>query len=299
MNRSGLFKYNKDVQPVAAVFIALALSLVPFFVHMNAWLLGPYFVLVIFVRSFTPFAQHNHGHLPVFHSAILNHAYNALLTQCTGYTTASWELHHNRGHHRNFLTPEKDVARLIDLKTGQVVSRWRYALMGNITIVPDSIKIGIQEGREGKKTLLPKLFSELAVQLVVTLALLAWNPMMAVIFFIVPNMFAGWFIWWESYTHHLHVPTTSIYDASVTIESPFYNLQTFNLGHHSAHHEKPTLHWTLLPARTKAIHARIPAMCLHENYSRSAHVQLQETLRKTPSTAAPLSMSRTSSYPSH
>ncbi|MBI3555808.1 MAG: fatty acid desaturase [Deltaproteobacteria bacterium] len=281
MNKDGLLKYNIDVQPVAMVLVTVGLSLLPFFVAMPVWFLVPYFVLVIFAKSFIPFAQHNHAHLAIFNSKALNHVFDVFLTQCTGYPTALWELHHTRGHHRNFLTPELDVARIIDLKTGQVMSRWRYALNGNMTIHRDSIQIGKEEGRQGRKPLLAKLYGEIAVQTAITLALLAWHPWLALTFFVIPNTFNSFMIWWESYPHHLGVPTTSLYDASVTIESRSYNLQTLNLGHHTAHHEKPTLHWSLLPARTEAIRSRIPEMCVHEEYSRSSKVQLAETRRKS------------------
>ncbi len=288
MNKEGIFKYNVDVRPVAMILTTIGLSLLPFLVPMPLWLLVPHFALVIFARSFLPFVQHNHAHLAVFNSTLLNNIYNVCLAQCTGYSTAMWELHHNRGHHRNFLTPKLDVARIIDLKTGLVMGRWRYAFQGNLTILPDAIKIGLEEGRQGRKSLLPKLFGEIALQATITAALLLWHPLLALAFFIVPNAFNAFMIWWESYPHHLGVPVTSLYDASITIESSSYNAQTLNLGHHTAHHEKPTLHWSLLPARTEAIRSLIPAMCLHEEYDRSAKVQLRTTRSKSqyPSFAA-------------
>ena len=49
---------------------------------------------------------------------------------------------------------------------------------------------------------------------------------------------------------------TNVYDASMTVETPGYNRVTFNIGHHTAHHEKPTLHWSLLPGRTQVIRGR-------------------------------------------
>lgn len=267
MNRNGIFKYRVDQWPVGVVFFATALSLVPFFVHMPIWGLAINLAAVIYVRTFCPFAQHNHGHLPVFNSKILNWTYDALLAQNTGYPTALWELHHNRGHHRNFLTPEKDVAALTYPGTNKLMSRWMYALRGNLTIHRDSIRTGIQEGKEGKKTLLGKLAFETLVQTVLTLALLAWNPWLAVAFFIVPNLFSSWMVWWESYPHHLNMPTTTLYDSSMTVEKKSYNRMTFNIGHHTAHHEKPTLHWSLLPQRTAAIRDRIHEACIKADYT--------------------------------
>ncbi len=280
MNRAGVIKYAEDVRPLAIVFIAFGMSLLPFLVGMPIWLLVPYLALSWYIRGYTPFAQHNHGHLPVFNSRVLNHLYDVFLTQVTGYPTALWELHHTRGHHRNFLDPAKDVASTISRKTGRNMSRWMYALRGNLTIHLDSVRIGLAEGREGKKTLLPKLVGEVVVQFTIAGLFVAWNPWMALWNFIIPNLVAAWFIWWESYAHHLEVPTTTPYDASITITERFHNWQTFNIGFHTAHHEKPTLHWAQLPARTAAIQSQIPAMCIHDEYYRSSRRQAAETLLK-------------------
>jgi len=39
------------------------------------------------------------------------------------------------------------------------------------------------------------------------------------------------------------------------VTDPLYNLRTLNLGYHTAHHLRPRLHWSKLPA----LHARIVA----------------------------------------
>jgi fatty acid desaturase len=259
-----MFRYRADLRPLLSIVTIVVLSLLPFLIHFPLWLLLPYAGVLLWLRSYSPYAQHNHGHLPVFRFQVLNLVYDALLAQCTGYATALWELHHVRGHHRHFLTPELDVARIIDRRTGRTMSRWYYAFRGNLTILRDSIRIAWGEHRSGRKSLLPKLTVELAIQAVLTVALAVWNPWMALLFFIIPNLMMSWFVWWESYPHHHGVPLTHAYDASVTITHRFFNWQTFNIGHHTAHHEKPTLHWSLLPERTAAIIEKIPAQCIRE-----------------------------------
>ena len=64
--------------------------------------------------------------------------------------------------------------------------------------------------------------------------------------------------------HHLGVPGTQVYDGSVTTTGRRFNRVNFNIGHHTAHHEKPTLHWSLLPGRTEVIAAKIPRACWRE-----------------------------------
>jgi beta-carotene hydroxylase len=265
-----LLRFSADIRSVALVLSAAALSTSPFLLpaaHLHA----PWWGLVIlwgasqYVRTFAPYAQHNHGHLPVFHSPLLNTIYDALLTQVTGYPSAFWELHHNRGHHAHYLRPERDPARITDLKTGRTMSRGWYALRGQVTVPFSSAQIAIEERRRGRPAMLRKLAFELGLQIAITAALFVWNPWLTLAFFVIPNMLAGFHVWWESYVHHLNVPSTNVYDASVSVLGSRFNALNFNIGHHTAHHEKPTLHWSLLPLRTRAIAARIPPACFRED----------------------------------
>jgi fatty acid desaturase len=262
----GVFKYRADVGPTLLVVAVSLLALVPFVAQLPWWLIAPLWVLVLYGRTFAAFVQHNHAHLSVFNWAPLNFAYDVLLAQNTGYPTSLWELHHNRGHHRHFLDPERDVAAITYPGTTQVMSRSMYALRGNLRIHRDAIRIGRAEGRAQKRTLLPKLAMETALQTLITALLLAWNWQFALAFVVLPNFLSAYLIWWQSYPHHHEMPCTSIYDGSMTVESRGYNRVTFNIGHHTAHHEKPTLHWSLLPARTAEIRTRIHPACFRDSH---------------------------------
>ncbi len=259
-------RYPVDALPVAVVVGTTALGLAPFVFHLPLAAVIGAWLLALYGRTFCAFGQHNHGHLPVFRSWLLNRVYDALLTQNTGYPTALWELQHTRGHHRHYLEPDADVARITYPGTKTVMPRLLYAVRGNLTVHRDAIRIGLAEGRAGKPTLLPKLAFELALQLAVLGGLLFWNAPLAIAFFVVPPALTAFFVWWESYTHHLGTQPTNVYDASMTVESRAYNRVTFNIGHHTAHHEKPTLHWSLLPQRTEKIRERIHASCFREQH---------------------------------
>lgn len=266
---AGILRYPSDLRPVTMVCLALALSLAPLILQQLGHLpslpaLVALWLVSLYVRTAAPYAQHNHGHLPAFRSAALNGLFDTILTQVTGYPTALWELHHNRGHHRTYLDPYSDVAGVIDPRTGRLRSRLWYAVRGNLTIVGDSYRIAQAEAARGRPAMLRKLGRELLVQLVLTAALLWWSPVLTLAYFIVPNLMAGFMVWWESYVHHIGVPGQGRYDSSVTVTGWRFNFLNFNIGHHTAHHEKPTLHWSLLPARTAAIAAQIPPECVRE-----------------------------------
>ena len=263
--RSLLFRYSTDVRPVAWVCFAASLSLSPFVLahfHTPAvWELTVIWFVSLYARCRGPYSQHNHAHLPVFGARPLNTLYDTVLTLITGYPTALWELQHNIGHHRNFLEPEKDPATIIDPKTQRPYSRLWYTIRGNFTIHRDSFRIGKAEAARGKPRLLQKLWFELGVQAIVMTALFMWNARLTVIFLVLPNILAAALVWWESHAHHLGVPATTIYDGSVTTTGKRFNHVNFNIGHHTAHHEKPTLHWSLLPGRTEVITGKIPEVC--------------------------------------
>jgi len=268
--RTLFFRYSADVRPVAWVHLAALLSVSPLILTQLApltghtlavWELTLIWLVSLYARCRGPYSQHNHAHLPVFGARALNTAYDAVLTLITGYPTALWELHHNVGHHRTFLEPETDPASNFDAKTGRLHSRLWYTIRGNATIHRDSFRIGKAEAQRGRPRLLQKLWFELALQMVVLGALLAWNAKLTVLFIVIPDLLAGGLVWWESYVHHLGVPSTGTYDGSVTTTGKHFNHVNFNIGHHTAHHEKPTLHWSLLPGRTDVIAAKIPEAC--------------------------------------
>jgi len=133
---------------------------------------------------------------------------------------------------------------------------------GSSPIHRDSVRVGLTAQSPRHRALLRKFVVELIVQVAILGALFAIEPWLALGLFIVPNLLHGLLVWWEAYPHHLNVPGKDVYDASITVDDSSYNLMTFNIGHHTAHHQKPTLHWSLLPLHTAKIRHRIPDSCI-------------------------------------
>jgi fatty acid desaturase len=262
--RTVSFRYSADIRPVAWVTTALFLSLLPFVIDryhsLGPWEMSALWLVSIQARRRAPYSQHNHGHLPVFGSAALNTLYDAVLMLVTGYPTAMWELQHNLGHHRNLLDPNKDPAAIVDAK-GRPYGRLWYTIRGNCLILRDAVRIGRAEAARGKPRLLQKIRWELCLHTILLGLLCLASVKLTLIYFVFPNVLAGALVWWESYVHHLGVPMTGTYDGSVTTTGRAFNHRNFNIGFHTAHHEKPTLHWSLLEPRTEVIRAKIPSVC--------------------------------------
>lgn len=258
-------RYRIDWIPLSVVSACFGLSLMTLFVELPAPALIGIFLLIMFLRNPTLCAQHNHSHLSMFRNRGANFLYDLLLAQTTGYGTPEWELQHNRGHHSHYLNPDADIAGSVDPRTGETMSLGYYIWQGYWRIFPDARAIAERERDLGHPRMLRRLWTHAGIQLALTALWLAINPLMATLFFVVPNLLGRAMVWWGSYWHHLEVPRNEVYDGCRTEEHPIFNWISFNSGHHTAHHEKPALHWSLLPARTAAIRERIPAVCFQQN----------------------------------
>ncbi|HEY9841157.1 MAG: fatty acid desaturase [Candidatus Sericytochromatia bacterium] len=262
-------RYKIDLIPLAVVTGCFGLSLATLFVALPVPVLVGIFLLAVFLRNPTLCAQHNHSHLSMFRQAPLNFFYDLLLAQTTGYGTPEWELQHNRGHHSHYLDPHQDIAGSVD-RDGSTMNLIYYIWQGYWRIFPDARTIALREHELGHPRMLRRLWLHTGVQLVLTGLWLSLNPLMALIYFVLPNLVIGrMMVWWGSYWHHFEVPRNDVYDGCRTEPGRIFNLISFNSGYHTAHHEKPALHWSLLPARDDAIRERIPAGCLVQDMART------------------------------
>lgn len=259
-----IFRHAADAAPVAICVSAVAIASVAVAVRLEGRLFWAVVGISIAARIMTPALQHNHSHLPVFASRLGNALFDAILPLAAGQTTAVWELEHALGHHRQYLDPTTDVAgteRFAFTRSWPVLpKRLVYTILVDVLTTSDAWRIA---GTYPKKAraLRTRLVLQLLLQLAANAALLAVNPVGALVAFVLPNVALRWFVTWTSFGQHDGAPTTGVYDASNT-HLGFVNRILLNVGHHTAHHEKPTLHWTLLPARTEKILHRIPTSCL-------------------------------------
>ena len=107
------------------------------------------------------------------------------------------------------------------------------------------------------KTLL-RIFFVLVVLTILGLALY-YNPVNAFLCILLPGFIALVHTSWATYEHHAgHYPTNH-YDASFNITNRVYNFLTCNLGYHTAHHKRPGVHWSMLPAYHESIKHQIPS----------------------------------------
>ncbi len=195
---------------------------------------------------------HNHHHVPTFLSPWLNRGYEVILFLETGITPYSWTIHHNIGHHKDYLDQDRDPANW-RLPDGSVMSRVRYDVVGALRIYPEIFRIGRDY---------PELFRRWKVWSTVSLLVLGvfmlLDPLKALVLFVLPMpvMYLG--LLDNTYMQHSDLDTSSHFTASRNTTSRLYNLISWNLGYHTAHHLKPHVHWSRLPALDEEIRHRMP-----------------------------------------
>jgi hypothetical protein len=240
-----------DVGVGALIASSVALAAVPFAIALPLPALVGVWVVSTIGRSIAPVHQHCHAHYKIFGNAF-DHVYDAILLLAAGNTTAVWEQQHVRGHHQHYLERDGDPANNDRFGRG----RLHFTIVGDAHAFTDSLRIA-----RGDRAAIAKLWLHFAMQLAIVIAAFVVDPVLAIAFVVVPWLLLRWFVFWFSYAQHDSVPMTDVYSGSVT-HFGWTNAMYLNVGHHTAHHEKPTLHWTRLPARTAQIVERIPSTCL-------------------------------------
>jgi fatty acid desaturase len=248
-----LFRHSADILPTFIIVGLCCADLILFFIVKNPWILVGWLLLMVLPKSCICSWNHHHQHVATFRSKYLNRALEVVYALHTGICTNAWVLHHNLGHHLNYLDQKLDQSAWQD-KKGRRMGTWRYTF----TIAMTGYWRAYLVGREHRK--FQRGFLTGGVLVILLLALLCYiNWVNAVLLFVVPMVGGLLVTSWHTYYHHSGLPTEDHFGASHNITHALYNLCTGNLGFHTAHHLKPGLHWSKLPEFHATIAAKIPA----------------------------------------
>lgn len=247
-----IYRHREDVLPSLIVAAVFAVQLYTFFFVDSLLAVAMVMAGLLACSAMPGSISHNHHHVPTFTRPWMNRIYEVILFLETGVPPYAWTIHHNLGHHRDYLDQDKDPANW-RLPDGRVMSRVRYDVVGALRIYPEIWKIGRRH---------PELFRRFKLWGGVSLAVLgvfvALNPLQALVLFILPMpiMYLG--LMDNTYMQHSDLDTTSELTASRNTTSRLYNLISWNLGYHTAHHMKPYVHWSKLPELYARIERNIP-----------------------------------------
>lgn len=218
-------------------------------------------------------AAHNHNHCAIFHSHRANRAFSAWLSVFYGYPVFAWVPTHNQNHHRFNNRPGDET---ITWRRGNrhdwrrafsyfFVSSWSQA---------GSIRAYIASARQGNPALYRTIVLQYAVWIGAHIALIAaaayvhdaatgfrvWLFGLAL-----PSLFSLWAIMFISFEQHVHTDAWSPRASSRNFTGRIINFMLLNNGYHTAHHERPGLHWSELPRAHAEIAESIPANLVEPN----------------------------------
>lgn len=247
-----IYRYREDIAPSLVVLGIFGIQLLTFFFVDSLWLVAAVMLGLLAFSAMPGSISHNHHHVPTFVRPGMNRVYEVILFLETGIPPYAWTLHHNLGHHKDYLDQEKDPANW-RLPDGSVMSRVRYDIVGALRIYPEIWRIGRD---------FPELFRRFKVWAAISLAVLGIflliDPAKALVLFVLPMpvMYLG--LLDNTHMQHSDLDTDSEFTASRNSMSRLYNFISWNLGYHTAHHIKPHLHWSRLPDFHASIAHRIP-----------------------------------------
>lgn len=255
-SRTGVFRFQEDRLPVA-VFLALFAVDLAVFAFVASWpLVLAWAVLSVPAKVCICSWNHHHQHVPFFRSATCNRLMEVVFGLQTGAVGNVWVLHHNFGHHDNYMDQTKDESawRAPD---GRAMTNGEYTFKLAVTGYYCAFK------NSYKHPSVQRVFVAMTLlHVAIVGALLFINPFNALAIFVVPMVISFVMTCRHTYDHHAGCSEEDEYAASNNITHRWYNILTGNLGYHTAHHLRPGLHWSKLPAFHEKIADKIPA----ENY---------------------------------
>lgn len=244
-----MLRYRADIRTllfVAAYFVVAALPWIYWDVLSTAQIV----VLVVlncllsFICAVT---VHNTVHLPIFRYKWMNRVYQVLLSFTYGHPVSAYVPGHNLSHHRYTQTAKDNI------RTDK--ARFRINFFNQLLFMPimsgDILKSEMRFARKMYKEK-PSWFRQYLLELVlvfgVKIGLLIYNWQCGLLFMILPHYYAAWGIVSTNFFQHDGCDENHPYNHSRNFTGTFFNWFLFNNGYHGAHHMKPSLHWSLLPA---------------------------------------------------
>ncbi len=252
-----LFKFREDRLPVFLFVAYFALDVAVFFVVEQVWVVAAWMVLGIFPKACICAFGHHHQHLPTFRKVWLNRLLEVVYGFQTGIVSHAWFLHHVVGHHRHFLDQNKDESAW-QCADGRKMGVVEYALVISLTGYPRAWRAGAAFPKQRG------IFLRMTLVQLLLLALAFWyNWVNALFVFLLPMAISLFITAWHTWYHHAGLETVDEFHACNNIYHKWYNILTGNLGYHTAHHLRGSVHWSRLPEFNERFVDRIPAERIH------------------------------------
>jgi len=195
-------------------------------------------------------AAHNAVHCRVFKRRWMNGVFQVWLSLSYGFPISEYIPGHNLSHHR-FTQLREDVMR-----TTKVTFRWNLLnLLFFFPYVAPAVTAGnyrfMATMRDRAPSWRRQLTNEIVAVWTVKALLLTLNWRLALLYCVIPHVFALWGITTVNFLWHDGCDASHPLNHSRNFMGAAFNWFALNNGYHGMHHGVPGLHWSLLPAAHK------------------------------------------------
>jgi beta-carotene hydroxylase len=256
-----MLNYKADLRAVGYLLFTAALLVVQWNMEsVNVFL----YILSLFMAVSVAVIAHNHNHLPMWKSDVMNKLTDYWITLFYGYPACAWIPTHNRNHHR------------LNNKEGDYTITYRYSEKNNLLTLLSypSISSYFQQIpiREFLKKTWEKDKGKFAFYISQYVALLAfmgvalfldWKK--AILFVLIPHQVSLFSVLVFNYMQHVHADEMSPVNHSRNFMG-LVNVLLFNNGYHTVHHDNATMHWSLLPEAHAKIAPRISPTLIEKSF---------------------------------
>ena len=246
-----LLHHKTDRWTLSFTLMVLLVQLALFCFVDRLWVLALAVALFFPIQSIAIACNHYHHHWNIFRVPLLNRLYEIILFFQTGTPPFLLTLHHNLGHHAHYLDPQHDTMGW-QRADGSAMHYLEYIARNTARIFSETLAIGQRYPRILRK------YKRMTVICLLPLAVLLYLDLLkTLLVFLLPMGLMLANVIRIGYHQHAELALESHLTASHNNAGVLYNLLTFNSGYHTAHHIKPRLHWSQLPAYHQEIGAHI------------------------------------------
>lgn len=263
-----MLKYRADIRTLS--FVGLYFFFTTFawlnWHSTDSFLIKVSLILLLCFLSFVcTVAVHNTIHCPLFKNKSLNKLFQIVLSFTYGHMVSAFVPGHNFSHHR-FTQEQNDIMR-----TRKLRFRWNFLnqlLFFNVIgghIIRDEIRY-VNKVRKLKPSWFKQYLAEAFFVFPTKIGLTIYDPVPGLLLIWVPHFYAAWGIVGTNFWQHDGTDRNHKYNHSRTFTGKILNFFALNNGYHTAHHMRPGLHWSLLPAW----HERFVAPHCHPSLNRKS-----------------------------
>jgi len=244
-----MLRYKADIRTLIVVSLYFVVAVTPWFLWagMSKWQVFMWVVVNCVCSFMCAIIIHNTIHVPIFKKRGMNKFFQVVLSFTYGHSTSAYVPGHNFSHHK-YTQSDKDSIRTTKarFKLNLLNQLFFFFLMSG-DILKGEIRFANKMRRERPEWFRQYLFETIIV-LASKVCLLIINWKCAILFVLIPHQYAAWGIVSTNYFQHDGCDEGDPYNHSRNFTGWSLNWFLFNNGYHGAHHMKPNLHWSLLPA---------------------------------------------------